>query len=132
MVRASDRTFSRRDTVSFLVCVGLSLLGLFLPSAWGDSIGSSLRDSALTPFVWLQARAAEGRTSRARFRAVTAERDSAAFAAQLLPAITAENRQLRALLGLRTRLATPYVPAEVLHQASPTDPRMLLELMEGT
>ena len=126
MLRASDRTFSRRDTVSFLVCLGLSLLGLFLPSAWGESIAATLRDSALTPFVWLQARAAEGRTSRARFRAVTAERDSAAIAAQFLPAITAENRHLRALIGLRTRLETPYVPGEVLHQSAPTDARMLL------
>ena len=126
MLRASDRTFSRRDTVSVLVCLGLSLLGLFLPSAWGDAVASSLRDSALSPFVWLQARAEEGRTSRARFRLVTAERDSAAIAAQFLPAISAENRQLRALLGLRTRLETPYVPAEVLHQSAPTDARMLL------
>jgi rod shape-determining protein MreC len=126
MLRASDRTFSRRDTVSFLVCLGLSLLGLFLPSAWGESVAASLRDSALTPFVWLQARAAEGRTSRARFRAVTAERDSAAIAAQFLPAISAENRQLRALIGLRARLETPYVPGEVLHQSAPTDARMLL------
>jgi rod shape-determining protein MreC len=126
MLRASDRTFSRRDTVSFLVCLGLSLLGLFLPSAWGESVASTLRDSALTPFVWLEARAAEGRTSRARFRAVTAERDSAAIAAQFLPAIAAENRQLRGLIGLRTRLETAYVPAEVLHQSAPTDARMLL------
>ena len=126
MLRASDRTFSRRDTVSFLVCLGLSLLGLFLPSSWGEAVAATLRDSALTPFIWLQARAEEGRTSRARFRAVTAERDSAAMSAQFLPALTAENRQLRALLGLRTRLGTPYVPAEVLHQSSPTDPRMLL------
>ena len=126
MLRASDRTFSRRDTVSLLVCLGLSLLGLFLPSSWGESIAATLRDSALTPFVWLQARAEEGRTSRARFRVVTAERDSAAMAAQLIPALTAENRQLRALLGLQPRLGTPYVPAEVLHQSSPTDARMLL------
>ena len=126
MLRASDRTFSRRDTVSFLVCLGLSLLGLFLPSSWGEAVAATLRDSALTPFVWLQARAEEGRTSRARFRAVTAERDSAAMAAQFLPALTAENRQLRALLGIRPRLGTPYVPAEVLHQSSPTDARMLL------
>ncbi len=131
MLRASDRTFSRRDTVSFLVCLGLSLVGLFLPSAWGESIAATLRDSALTPFVWLQARAEEGRTSRSRFRAVTAERDSAAFAAQFLPAISAENRQLRSLLGLRDHLHTPYVPAEVLHQSSPTDARMLLVRIAG-
>ena len=131
MRRASDRTFSRRDTVSFLVCLGLSVVGLFLPSGWGASVAATLRDSALTPFVWLQARAEEGRTSRARFRAVTAERDSAAFAAQFLPAIAAENRQLRSLLGLRAHLQTPYVPAEVLHQSSPTDARMLLVRIAG-
>ncbi len=131
MLRASDRTFSRRDTVSVLVCLGLSLLGLFLPSSVGLAIASNLRDSAFTPLIWLQARAEDGRTSKARFRAVVAQRDSAAFAAQFVPAISAENRQLRGLLGLRNRLTTPYVAAEVLHQSTPTDGRMLLVHVGG-
>jgi rod shape-determining protein MreC len=85
----------------------------------------------LSPLVWLQARAEEGRTSRARLRAITAQRDSAAFIAQGLPALSAENERLRGLLGLSRRLRAPYVPAEVLHQAQATDARMLL-LAAGT
>ncbi|MEO8227128.1 MAG: rod shape-determining protein MreC, partial [Gemmatimonadota bacterium] len=126
MLRASERTFSRRDTVSFFICIGLSLFALLIPARMGLGIAAALRDSALSPLVWLQARAEEGRTSRARFRAVTAERDSAAFAAQFLPAVLAENHQLRSLLALRGRLVTPYVPADVLHQSQPTEGRLLL------
>ena len=37
-----------------------------------------------------------------------------------------ENDNLRSLLGLRHRLAQPYLPAEVLHRGIPTDPRTLL------
>ena len=74
----------------------------------------------------LQERAEEGRTSRARLRAITAERDSAAYIAQGLPALAAENERLRTLLGLSRRLRAKYVPVEVLHQAQATDNRMLL------
>ncbi len=126
MLHASERTFGRRDTVSLLVCLCLSLVGLLGPASWGAAVATTLRDTVLSPLVWLQVRAEEGRTSRARFRALSVERDSAAAAALLLPAVVAENRQLRSLIGLRTRLQTPYIPAEVLHQSGPTDGRMLL------
>ncbi|MBA2628323.1 MAG: rod shape-determining protein MreC, partial [Gemmatimonadales bacterium] len=126
MLRASERTFSRRDSVSFFICIGLSLLALFLPDSVSLGVAGSLRDSVLSPLVWLQSLAEEGRTSRSRFRAVTLERDSAAFAAQFLPAIEAENRQLRSLLSLRNRLTTPYIPGEVMHQSQATEGRLLL------
>jgi rod shape-determining protein MreC len=76
--------------------------------------------------VWLQARAEEGRTSRVRFRAVSLERDSAAYLAQFLPSLRAENERLRQLLRLSHRLNLSYVAAEVLHQPQATDGRTLL------
>jgi rod shape-determining protein MreC len=80
----------------------------------------------LAPLVWLQARAEEGRTSRMRFRRLTAQRDSAAYLAQFLPSLRAENERLRQLLKLSRRLNIAYVSAEVLHQPNATDGRTLL------
>ncbi len=96
---APDRTFARRDTALFVLCIALSIL---------------------------QRRAESSRTSLARFELLTAERDSAAVAAQSLPVLLDENRQLRALLGLAERLPTRVISAEVLHQPVPTDGRTLL------
>ncbi|HEU4827894.1 MAG TPA: rod shape-determining protein MreC [Gemmatimonadales bacterium] len=126
MLSASDRTYSRRDTATLLVCVALSLVVLLMPPALGQSLASSLRETVLTPAIWLQARAQEGRTSRSRFAAVVAQRDSAAAAAQLLPVLTAENMRLRELVALGRRMQLRYVAAEVLHQPTATDDRMLL------
>jgi rod shape-determining protein MreC len=131
MLVSSDRPFSRRDTILFFVCLGLSLAALFAPPRLTLALSAGLRNTVLSPLVWLQARAEEGRTSRARLRAITAQRDSAAFIAQGLAALSAENERLRGLLGLSRRLRAPYVPAEVLHQAQATDARMLL-LAAGT
>jgi rod shape-determining protein MreC len=126
MASASDRSYTRRDTVMFLACLGLSLVGLFSPSSWGQGVADALRSSVLAPLVWLQARAEEGRTSRARLKAITIQRDSASYLAQGIPSLMAENERLRQLLTLSRRLSTPYVAAEVLHQAQATDGRTLL------
>jgi rod shape-determining protein MreC len=126
MASASDRTFTRRDTATFLACLVLSLVALFSPQQWGNGISDALRNSVLAPLVWLQARAEEGRTSRARLRAITVERDSTAYLAQGIPSLMAENERLRQLLALSRRISTPYVAGEVLHQAQATDGRTLL------
>jgi rod shape-determining protein MreC len=126
MASASERSYTRRDTVMFGVCLVLSLVALFSPSAWGLGIASALRQSVLAPLVWLQVRAEEGKTSRVRLRSITAQRDSASYIAQGLPSLRAENERLRQLLGLSRRLASPYVAAEVLHQPQATDGRTLL------
>ena len=126
MISASERSYTRRDTVLFLACLGLSVVALFSPASWGYGISDALRNSVLAPLVWLQARAEEGRTSRARLRAITVQRDSAAYLAQGIPSLLAENERLRQLLTLSHRISTPYVAAEVLHQAQATDGRTLL------
>jgi rod shape-determining protein MreC len=126
MASASERSYTRRDTVMFLVCLGLALLALVSPDSWGLGLAAALRETVLAPVVWLQARAEEGRTSRDRLRTITAERDSAAYRAQALPSLLAENERLRQLLSLSRRTSSPYVAAEVLHQAQATDGRTLL------
>lgn len=126
MASASERSYTRRDTVLFVVCLGLSLFGLFAPGSWGQGVSAGLRETVLWPLVWLQVRAEEGKTSRVRLRAITAQRDSAAYLAQGLPSLLAENERLRQLLSLSRRLPAPYVAAEVLHQSQATDGRTLL------
>ena len=126
MISTSDRRYSRRDTVLFLLCLGLSFFGLFSPVTWGRGVADTLRETVLFPLVWLQTRAEEGRTSRVRFRQVTLERDSTAYLSQFLPSLRAENERLRQLLRLSRRLNTGYLSAEVLHQPQAMDGRTLL------
>ena len=126
MSSASERSYTRRDTVMFLVCLGVSLIALFSPAHLGLAVSEALRGTVLAPLVWLQARAEEGRTGRARLHAITVQRDSTSYVAQGLPSLIAENERLRQLLSLSRRLNTPYVAAEVLHQAQATDGRTLL------
>jgi len=126
MSSISDRRYTRRDTVLFVLCLLLSIVCLFSPVGLTYRLADGLRRSVLSPLVWLQTRAEEGRTSRVRFRVVTAQRDSAAYLAQFLPSLRAENERLRQLLKLSHRLNTGYVTAEVLHQPQATDGRTLL------
>jgi rod shape-determining protein MreC len=120
------RALSRSDTLLLVVCLALSFAALFLPSHWALAFASGIRGTALAPLVWLQNNAEEQRTSRLRLRAVAAARDSAALAAQSVATLQAENEQLRAALGLRSRVRYRTTPAEVLHQAAATDGRTLL------
>jgi rod shape-determining protein MreC len=126
MLGASDRSHSRRDTAAVIACVVLSVVFLMLSDGAGQAVGSALRRSVFSPLVWLQTQAELGRTSRARFRAVAAQRDSAALVAQTVPVLRAENSRLRDLLQLSRRLQSRFVAAEVLHQSTASDGRMLL------
>ena len=122
MALGADRYATRGDTLIFLGCVALSLVAMSLPSSFRDTISSGLRRTVLLPFLQLQSQSELLRTSRARFLQVVAERDSATLATAFLGELRAENTRLRGLLGLGTRLGPGFVPAEVLHQAAPTDP----------
>ena len=126
MIRAPGRATSRSDSLLFVTCLILSAGALALPERRALPLGSFLRKTVLSPFIWTQERAQEGRTGRTRFLAVQAERDSVALAAQAMAALIAENARLRALLDLKARTVGAAVPAEVLHQLSPTGGRTLL------
>ena len=126
MALGVDRYASRGDTFVFVGCIALSLVALSLPQSLQEQTGGFLRKTILLPLIELQHQSELWRTSRARFQAVTAERDSAALAAAFLGDLRAENERLRGLLGLGQRLGTGFVPAEVLHQSLPTDPLTVL------
>jgi rod shape-determining protein MreC len=122
----ADRSGTRADTVTFVVCLSLALILLALPAAIRMPLASALRRTVLLPVVALESRAAAAHEERQNLAAIRAERDSLALAAALLPDVEAENARLRALLGLRDRLRFGYVPAEVLHQSDLTDGLTLL------
>src|SRR5919198_3103058 len=122
MAIGSDRYASRADTLLFIACVGLSIAALSLPDQWRDPLAQGLRQSVLAPFLFLQRQTELLAAARYRYDAVVAQRDSVALAATFLPELRSENARLRGLLGLGARLATGYIPAEVLHAAEPTNP----------
>lgn len=121
-----DRYTGGRDTLLFLLSVGVAVTFLLGPPRWGEAAAAGIRGTVLVPFLWLQARAEEAKTSRARFEEVESQRDSAAWAAQALPALRAENDRLRALLGIIPRVRVPYRSAEVMRQSQITDGRTLV------
>jgi rod shape-determining protein MreC len=125
MALGSDRSSSRRDNALFLACVVLSIVMLVKPDI-GNRVTGAIRLSVLRPFLWMQERAEQSRTSRSAFERLRAERDSAAYAAQFLSSLRSENQRLRNLLRLGERLPVPYVAADVLHQSLPTDGRTLV------
>ena len=122
MALGADRYATRGDTLVFLGCVALSLVAMSLPASTRDPLASGLRRTVLLPLLQLQTQSEQLRTSRTRFAEVVAERDSAVLATAFQGELRAENGRLRALLALGARLGTGFVSAEVLHQATPTDP----------
>jgi len=42
MSSASERSYTRRDTVMFLVCVGMSLIALFSPVGLGLAVSATI------------------------------------------------------------------------------------------
>lgn len=125
-MRAPGRSVSRRDHILLLASLAVSVAAMAAPSDVSLAAAAWIRESVLLPVVWLQSRAAEGRTGRARLAQLQAARDSAAMALQDLPALQSENAQLRALLSLRARAPASWVAAEVLRQTVPVDGRTLL------
>src|SRR5881396_3544729 len=121
MAIGTDRYASRADTLLFIACVALSIAALSLPDQWRDPLAQALRQSVLAPFLFLQRQTELLAAARYRYDGVVAQRDSMALAATFLPELRSENARLRGLLGLGVRLRSGYIPAEVLHQADPTN-----------
>ncbi len=125
------RDFGGRDTVSsdlplLIACLAVALLCYALPRTWSSALVTGIRRTALSPVVSLRARAERDRTSRFTLEVIEAARDSLALQLQGDSVLAHENAELRTLVGLGQRLRSRWVPAEVLHQVTPTDPRMLL------
>lgn len=114
------------DLALVVGCLVVALMAYAIPRPWSAGLVSAVRQSALRPVVRLQARAEQDRTSRFRLQEIQAARDSLAIEALADSGLRQENAALRAMLGLRERASTPWVPAQVLHRPIPTDARTLM------
>src|SRR3989441_9211946 len=126
MALGAARYASRGDTLAFVGCLLLAIAAMSLPDRVRDPVAKGLRQTVLALFLWLQRQTGLVTASLTLYSGVVAQRDSAALAATFLPELRAENARLRGLLGLAQRLGSGYVPAEVLHEALPTNPLSLV------
>jgi rod shape-determining protein MreC len=123
---SADQQTARSDVLLFLGCAVLGLVAMALPHTWTLSFAAKVRQTVLRPIVALQARAVQDRTARFQLASIQHSRDSLALLVGQQFAIRRENENLRALLGVRARPAQATVAADVLHQPTITDARMLL------
>src|SRR5438067_666810 len=121
MALGADRNALQTDALIFIGCVLLSVASMGPPDRLRDPFARTLRQTVLAPLLALQQETERLSAALERYDAVVAERDSAALAATFLAELRSENQRLRGLLGLGPRLGSGYVPAEVLHQAEPTN-----------
>jgi rod shape-determining protein MreC len=104
----------KRDIRVALVFLFLALVLLVLPSAYLNQLAAAIRGTVLRPVLTLQRGAVERDVRLADPERLRAERDSLAVYLVGHATLAAENRQLRALLGLRQRLPSSFVAAEVM------------------
>jgi rod shape-determining protein MreC len=117
----ADRSGTRADTATFLVCLLLSLTALALPEGVRAPLAGGLRRTVLLPFLTVENRTVRSAAYRRSMDVLRAQRDSLALRSALLPQLEAENLHLRGMLGLARRLGAGFVPADVLHQAGVSD-----------
>ena len=112
---AGARLSGRFDTVVFSGCIILALVASALPDQMRDPIASGLRRSAVAPLVGLQQNSQRWRAAWLEQERKTLQRDSIALQLAQAQALGVENERLRKILGLGSRLAWGFIPAEALH-----------------
>ena len=109
------RLSGRFDTVTFATCVVLALVASALPDPMRDPISSALRRTIVAPLVGLQQSAERWRSAWLESERKTLQRDSLALEFAQLQSLRVENDRLRKILGIGSRLAWGFIPAEALH-----------------
>ena len=117
MAVADQSYSSRRDTVTFLVCLSLAAVIRLSPLPFAEGLASGIRESLLVPFLQLQTQTQRWQAQRREFATIVARHDSAVVVASQVAVLNAENARLRAILGLRGRMPVHHVAADVLHQS---------------
>ncbi len=121
MLQLSEPYSSRRNTVTFVICLLLAVTARLIPLSQAEAIASGIRNSILSPFLRLQYETQQLQVRRTQFEEIAARADSAAAIAGQVQGLEQENARLRAILGLRARMPVHHVAAEVLHQTQPTE-----------
>lgn len=95
-----------------LVVIGVFLY--FMPQEYQSPIRNAFRSTVLYPFIWAQSDIVSRATQTVDVGQVRAERDSLLAVVSAEASLAEENRRLRELLGLRERVTTSFVPAEIM------------------
>ncbi len=121
MPQLSEPYSSRRDTITFVICLILAVTARLTPVIYAEAIASAIRDTVLSPFLRLQDEIQQLRVWRVRFEEISARADSVSAIAGRVQGLMQENVRLRAILGLRARMPVYHVAAEVLFQTQQTE-----------
>lgn len=112
-MRGADEA-TRTDRFLVGVCVLASIVLLSLSDARQDRAASAVRSTVVAPLAALQVRARLVQRAVITYDSLIRQADSTIRQAQMVPALEAENAQLRALLGLGGALKWGFIPAEAL------------------
>lgn len=108
------RKARRKDAAIAGGLVFVALILFLLPAAYQRPIQHAIRNTALRPFLTAQATIANRRATTVDVSDLRAQRDSLGALVAAEATLGEENTRLRALLGLRQRAGSSFIPAEVL------------------
>ncbi len=121
MPQLSEPYSSRRDTITFVICLILAVTARLTPVTYAEAIASATRETVLSPFLRLQDEIQQLRVWSVRFEEISVRADSVSAIAGKVQGLMQENARLRAILGLRARMPVHHVAAEVLFQTQQTE-----------
>lgn len=110
-----SRKARRRDLTIAGAIVFFAFILFVLPAAYQRPLRQVIRSSALAPFLSAQATLAWRKATTVDVNDLRAQRDSLAALVAAEATLGEENRRLRALIGLRARAGSSFLPAEVIH-----------------
>jgi rod shape-determining protein MreC len=109
--------------VTFLI---LALATSYLPDTAQQRVAWSMRVTVLRPFLGTRELLAEARFRAGQVEELQAQLDSMVSVASTQAALFDENRSLRDLLELKTRVGPSFLPATVLRPGTPGSESMFL------
>ena len=115
-----------RQVTLAVVFVLLALVAQYLPDAGQQQVAGLLRGTALRPFIVMQARLADRRERAQQVEVVQAQMDSLTSLMATQGALADENRTLRNLLDLSSRLGPGFRAASLLRPGTPGSESMFI------
>lgn len=113
------RRARRRNIGLAAVFLVAALFLYFLPQNYQTPVRRVIQGTVLTPFIRAQSAMASQSARTSAMRELRAQRDSLLAVVAAQASLAEENRQLRELLGLQSRAAGSFVPAELVRVGTP-------------
>ena len=109
-----SRKARRRDAAIAGAFTFVALILFLLPAAYQRPIQHLIQQSVLRPFVVAQSTIAIKKATTGDVTVLRAQRDSLSALVSAEATLAEENQRLRAMLGLRERAGSSFIPAEVI------------------